>query len=372
MLDKEELNKSFIEIISTPQTVDTGKEIHEFYNHFSKKYLSSGKEILSQYVDVWQAIPMIKNDYSPAEAFEQFKNHVRCDDKIEQKIVSKNKYKYIALVLAAVIVPILFFIFSNIKNSYPEGSLSYSEYHVPYGSRSKITLPDSSLVWLNAGSTLKYSSDFNVTDRQIQLEGEAFFEVARNQDKPFIVSTENAAVKVLGTSFNLKAYPEENVVETTVSSGIVEVCNKLPTKNKSEKIILKANEKICLKNSSEIKLKETVEKDSDTVNTISPARESTTSIEISRDIDPNVSSSWKEDEWIIESKSLAEFAIMIERRFNVTIHFSDKHIQEYTFSGRLKDENLNQMLEAISKTAPISYKTKNTKVFLSKRKTGID
>ena len=90
---------------------------------------------------------------------------------------------------------------------------------------------------------------------------------------------------------------------------------------------------------------------------------------LNKDINPDISSSWKENEWIIDSEKLSEFSVKMERRFNVKIHFKDARIENYVFSGILKDENLVQMLEAISKTAPICYKIKDMDVYLSQRKT---
>jgi transmembrane sensor len=95
----------------------------------------------------------------------------------------------------------------------------------PAGQKSKIVLPDGSIAWLNASSSLSYSRSFNESDRTIDLKGEAFFEVARNTSKPFIVNSENLATTALGTSFNIQAYPEQNDVRISLISGEIKVAN---------------------------------------------------------------------------------------------------------------------------------------------------
>jgi hypothetical protein len=94
---------------------------------------------------------------------------------------------------------------------------------IPYGNRSKINLSDGTTVWLNAGSRLIYPSKFVDKTREIYLVGEAFFDVAENDEKPFIVKTSNLSVKVLGTQFNISAYPEDNSIQTVLTKGSVEI-----------------------------------------------------------------------------------------------------------------------------------------------------
>ena len=94
---------------------------------------------------------------------------------------------------------------------------------IPYGSRSKITLADGSLVWLNAGSRLIYPSAFVDKKREVLLVGEAFFEVTKNEKQPFFVKTADVEIKVLGTQFNVSAYPEDYSVQTALAEGSVEL-----------------------------------------------------------------------------------------------------------------------------------------------------
>lgn len=99
---------------------------------------------------------------------------------------------------------------------------------VPAGQRAQITLADGTRVWLNAQSTLTYASDFGRNDRNVELDGEAYFEVAKNKKLPFYVHTEMHKVRVVGTSFNVCAYKGSKEFETTLVEGIVDIypsCN---------------------------------------------------------------------------------------------------------------------------------------------------
>ena len=108
------------------------------------------------------------------------------------------------------------------RNVYDK-QLAWFETSVPMGSQSKVILPDRSVVWVNAGSSLRYCKDFGKQKREIELEGEAYFEVARDTQKPFVVKSEALSVRVLGTRFNVKAYKEDNTVDVSLVSGKVNV-----------------------------------------------------------------------------------------------------------------------------------------------------
>ena len=104
-----------------------------------------------------------------------------------------------------------------------DNEVNYFRIEVPYGSKSSIELPDSSKVVLNSGSRLEYPDHFGTSDRTVFLHGEAYFDVKRNKNKPFYVKTDEVTIKVLGTQFNVKSYPEDNIMETILVSGSVEI-----------------------------------------------------------------------------------------------------------------------------------------------------
>jgi len=104
-----------------------------------------------------------------------------------------------------------------------ETVLAGGEIEVPYGSKSRITLPDGSKVWVNAGSKISYPADFGVTSRNVHLTGEAYFDVTEIEEIPFYVNTDVLKIKVYGTAFNVKAYWDDDMVETTLDSGSISI-----------------------------------------------------------------------------------------------------------------------------------------------------
>jgi len=115
------------------------------------------------------------------------------------------------------------------------------------GSKSRLQLPDGTQVWLNSGSNISYDNDFGGATRQVQLTGEAFFDVVKDNARPFIIHTATVDIKVLGTAFNVRSYPEEKVTETSLIRGAVEVTLKA---NADKTIFLKPNEKLIVSNDS--------------------------------------------------------------------------------------------------------------------------
>jgi len=244
--------------------------------------------------------------------------------------------------------------------------LMYTEYTSPYGSRSNVRLPDGSTVWLNAGSILRYSSDFNVHHREVFLEGEAYFDVTHDEQMSFLVKTSTITVKALGTAFNVKAYPEESFVETTVERGAVLLIS--PLSSSKETTILRAHQKavIVKKIQHEKKTVETPLQDNIPDEVIKPIEYTPiAAVEVNSNVKTEAYTSWKDTRWVIEREKLSNFAVKLERRYNVQFVFNDKELKDYVFSGKFEDETLDQILEALKLTAPILYKVKQNTVYLS-------
>ena len=227
---------------------------------------------------------------------------------------------------------------------------------VPKGSRSHITLPDGSEIWLNAGSKITYNSDFNLNDRIVILVGEAYFNVASDRKKPFVVRTSNLDIRAYGTVFNVKSYPDENEIVTTLVNGNVQIVNN---DNSSQKISynLKPGQ-----NFKFIKIKEpeiSHPKDStiaepgksEPVKVVEPAK----SVEIEKNVKTNLYTSWKDDRWIIEGETLSDLAPQLERRYNINIIFGSDKIKNYRFTGNIHNETFEQVLDILRLTTPIKY-----------------
>jgi ferric-dicitrate binding protein FerR (iron transport regulator) len=212
---------------------------------------------------------------------------------------------------------------------------------------SSIILQDGTKVWLNSGSTLRCSDGFNIHKRTVLLEGEAFFDVARNASRPFIVQAGNMEVKVLGTRFNVKAYPGDPFIEASLISGkiAVDLSNKA-----GREVILKPHEKLTI----------------DTRDTATAGRRVTKSrpailnyqvrpIKLNP-IDSTVSElSWMKDKLAFNDITFEELAYDLQRIYHVKIRFGKESLKKYHLTGVFKDEDLSEVLHALQVTTPFQY-----------------
>lgn len=230
-------------------------------------------------------------------------------------------------------------------------------FEAPKGSRAITYLPDGTKVWLNAGSALEYSTDFNTKKREVKLSGEAFFKVKTNRSKPFIVMADNIAVKAYGTSFNVKAYPEEKEVTTTLVEGKVEIEGKEKNNKtftyemvpKQRVVYYKSEKQVASPDQKEQKeIKSEPQK-------IAAIPSKTVPIISDANVKTELYTSWKDSLWIIQSEKLEDLALLLERRYNVNITFTSEEVKKYRFSGTIQRETLEQIFEIIRFTMPVSY-----------------
>jgi ferric-dicitrate binding protein FerR (iron transport regulator) len=296
------------------------------------------------------------------ELFTQIKKVISGQQQARQRKIDLkfNLLRIAAIVLLAFVFggTLSYFIF---KPGTVQTTESFCEVTAPLGSTSQILLPDNSSVWLNAGSKIKYSTTFNKTDRFLQLEGEGYFKVAKNQDIPFIVDAFGFEVKAIGTEFNVKAYKEEATIETTMIEG------KVSLHHASEKIMdgvyLIPNQKATFfKKEKDITievLKKIEEKHE--LNYIPEHR-----LVIAPRIDPRALISWKENRLIIEREQLSTLTEILSRKYNFSFEFKSDDIQHFSFSGTLEDETLQQVMDVIKISSPIDYEIVGKTVFIER------
>jgi transmembrane sensor len=245
-------------------------------------------------------------------------------------------------------------------------SVVYNEISTPKGSRTQVSLPDGTKVWLNAGSTIKYPMEFLKGDRKVLLTGEAFFEVKKYPKKRFIVNTSDLAIKVWGTKFNVKAYPEDRMIQTTLVEGSISI-QKL--KGKEKDTYLSPNQTATYFKATGI-MPEMVNAEPAPLKKAAPQ-----TVHIENKINTILYTSWKDQKWVIEGQKLGDLARELERRFNVEIKFDNESIKQYKFTGILSDETFEQVLEVIKFSAPIEYSITTNLVILKENtdaKSGYD
>ncbi|WP_222537694.1 FecR family protein [Pedobacter polysacchareus] len=227
------------------------------------------------------------------------------------------------------------------------------------GTRKKIQLPDGTLVWLNAESSLSYDSHLaDNKQRIVHLVGEAFFDVAHQKHRPFIVHTQQLSVKVLGTAFNVKAYEKDQGTEATLLRGSIELSmNDKP----AEKIILKPSEKFATaapkKNQANKSGKQDQELPLDLmVESIVPLH-----IAGAEYIEET---SWKDNVLVFQNESLEDLKPRLERWFNIHIELGQTIPSNYRFTGVLKNENIKEALTAMQLIKPFHFKLKADDVII--------
>ena len=236
--------------------------------------------------------------------------------------------------------------------------------HMPLGSKSSITLPDGSSVWLNAGSTLTYSTDFGMENRELHLVGEAFFSVKGDSLKPFDVHTIGMTVRALGTRFNVKAYPDDEIMTATLEEGVIDVLLR-----KTQQLIqLKPNEQIVIEKTRQenIQVSEQTAGQPISLETL-PATVLKEVVLIPK-YQTELATSWKNTKWIVADASLSEFVTNMERRYNLKFRYDSEELKNYRVSGSFENETVEQILKALSLAAPVNYRIDKNNVKLSLNK----
>lgn len=226
---------------------------------------------------------------------------------------------------------------------------------VPFGAPRRIVLTDGSIVWLNAGSHLRYTYDHKKGKRKVYLDGEGFFDVRHDPDHPFLVYAGNIEIKVLGTAFNVQAYSNEDRIETTLIRGKVRI---RITGKPDKKVILVPNEKLIVVNEApnlpgrnaamprELSFQ---------VQEVSPAGT----------IAPLPEVLWVQDKLSFQDESFKELAKRMERRYNVHILFQDTLLSKEILNGVFENENIQKALKLLRLTTPFRYHIQADTVYLS-------
>ncbi|TDO65013.1 FecR family protein [Sunxiuqinia elliptica] len=214
-----------------------------------------------------------------------------------------------------------------------DGNMGYTEVIAPRGERSQIVLPDGSLVKLNAESKLRFKPAFQSKMRSVELEGEAFFQVSHDELKPFVVKTAQLEVQVLGTSFDISSYPDDEHITTYLETGKVKV--NMPN---GEELILKPDQAISYnKESGEIQ---------------------------KLNLTSDYLLDWTKGLLTVRNETIEALSRKLERRYNIQILFGDNEVKHHHYTGSINDEDLDIVLEALEFTSSLNYKRKGNVVTL--------
>ncbi len=214
-------------------------------------------------------------------------------------------------------------------------NITFTEVFSPYGHKTMVVLPDSSQVWLNGNSRIKYCTDFSQT-RNVELSGEALFKVIKNPNRKFTVKSQNLRLEVYGTTFNLKSYPEDIVSEVALVEGSVGLfLNQQLIKKMIPGEVINYN------------------KDENKFRTCQD--------------DINQITSWREDELIIENETFENIAKYLGRWYGVEITLDKSLNLNSKLSFKVKTESLMELLSIVNHITPISYEINGKQVKIAKK-----
>ncbi len=241
---------------------------------------------------------------------------------------------------------------------YASGNRSLKQNVVATNKRSKsyILLPDGTQVWLNADSRVAYKDDFGKKNREISLAGEAYFDVVKDKERPFIIHTEAIDVKVLGTAFNVRAYKNDGHTETTLIRGSVEISMR---KDPARRFLLKPFEKISIDNSEALQNKHATGGEESllyALKKIKPVEDSSGAAE----------TQWLKNRLVFDKQPLDDIARELSRWFDVEIFITDAKLRNTEYSGAVEEAaSLEQVLESLKLTGAFHYTIHNKTVTIS-------
>lgn len=269
----------------------------------------------------------------PDVVYDKLWNRIKDSDTVVTGISPIWKYVSIAASIALLIVSSFF-----IKISMESEELAYMEVSSMDGSKARVLLPDSTVVWLNGNSYIRYPKEFDESVRRIELIGEAFFDVTENKKKPFIVCLEGMHVRVLGTTFNIWADTKSDVIETTLIKGSVALYNDKNDVAKPDKILVPGEQALFDKKSGSIEV---------------------------RSVRTSSYTSWVTGDFFFEKITFGEILRVLERSFNVKFHLENESIKEVFLTAQFTHkESLEEILSILQISMRYKYEIKDRDVYI--------
>ena len=338
----------------------TGDEIRELENIIkTNPDLSfSGQNV----ADIWQLKPQenkteTENAFAELTAKLNLENEETPDEfaEADHGFQKRQPKKWIGVFSLAAIVGMTlsyFALFKKVNGDTQTAKSQKQEVTTRPGSRTRLDLPDGSIVWLNAGSKITYSQPFGENERTVGLTGEAYFDVVK-KDIPFIIHTNGASIRVLGTTFNVRSYPSEKKIETSLVKGRVEV---ILDKNPDNKYVLKPSQKLVLA-TEETKLKKGNREKENPIAVLSNIHyiDSSTIAE----------TSWVENKLVFDDESFEEIARKMERWYGVTIRFKADKLKTERLTGIFEKETIYQALGALRESTPFNFTIKSNEIIIT-------
>lgn len=333
------LNNKYWDLIAKYLANECDKdEIDNLFNWMNES--EDNKLLFEQIKQDFKIININKsmNKINVDSAWEKLKGRIQEEEQIlptkEVREVRKNQFPFLLKIAAAIILLVSVGYFST-KYYMSINNYDITEITAKNEIKEQIVLPDGSLVSLNADSKLEYPKEFTDIERKVKLTGEGFFNVTKNPEKPFIIETENAEVRVLGTSFNVNTKLSENKVEVFVETGLVELKRR---NNSNEKILIEPGDVGVL-------TKDKLERLVNTNNNII---------------------AWKTHEIIFREDKLSDVIHILNSVYNTNIICENQEVLNLNYTSTFVNQEISSVINVICVTFDLKVEYKNDKIYLIK------
>jgi ferric-dicitrate binding protein FerR (iron transport regulator) len=335
-MDKDKIWSHISRKISGEDTDEDDRLVDEWLND-----KPANKQIYARLTEIWNfREPSSKKYHS---LFEALRRRITVfENRPEELFYTTTAFK--AAAILAIILLSNFLVYFYQEKSKPDAIVTYQEIIVPRGNRMKVVLADSTSIWLNNETKLKYSSNFSSTNREVELSGEGYFDVHHDANHPFVVKVGKQRIQVLGTRFSINAYPDDEVIETSLLSGSV----AFQYKNENN-------------GNAEVKL-------DPGYSLFYNKKDNRTS---TQKIQSSYYQYWENGVYAFKDERLEDLSVKIKRIFNVELVFEDKFLSYKTYTGTISiNDNIYVFMEAIRRTSvePIEYKFNKNIIYVKLKK----
>jgi ferric-dicitrate binding protein FerR (iron transport regulator) len=300
------------------------EEKEAFYHGLSEN--KADEELFYEIKSLWIRSSMQNKEMDIEAEYLAFLSKIQQPAQKRNYSIGKQVLKYAAIVLFMLAIGGLSGYYFSARNTEIAGT-GMQKFSALKGSVSIVELADGTKIWLNSGSQLTYRDDPKGKRRLAELTGEAFFEVTHNENSPFLIKAGKLTIKDLGTTFNIKAYPTENQIETSLVEGEAEI---LSSKGNSLTILKPGDNAIYTSDTEKIEIKP---------------------------IANNVLSAWREGKFVIRDQRLEDIFKEVSRWYDVEFRFENEKFKDYRYTGNIKKSTTAQhILKMLKLTTHFNYR----------------
>jgi ferric-dicitrate binding protein FerR (iron transport regulator) len=350
----------------------TSEEIQHLLHWFNES--EENPKEFAKHEMLWNALEIIgrKNEFNTERAYQKFTDHIEGFGGRKKTLSLLSRLSRIAamLIFASGIA------FLAGYYTRPDKKTSTTcKIVTPKGSKAFVELADGTKVWLNAESELSYPESFADETRNVFLDGEGYFEVAKDAERPFIVHTSKLNIRAVGTAFNVKSYPSEDIIQTTLVEGSVAIEKQNTQKLKkaisgeNSIVFLKPNQQATFyKTTSVIDINSktsVIKTDNQQIVKSKDVLVKKDSLLLDKMVDTKLFTSWKENKLVFDNEPFESLSFKLERQFNMKCKFMDEEIKSFRFTGKFNEISVEQLFDALQYASPFHYIINENEIYIS-------